>query len=74
MIKSYYYQFINFIQEMNTGWFITIWLMLVVAILLSIMTFFKENSKANKKFVKVSMLILALLLFALLVWLTYIRK
>lgn len=74
MFKSYYYQFINFIQEMSKGWFVAIWLVLLAAILLCVMTFFKENSKANKKFVKVSMMILAVLLFALLVWLTYIRK
>lgn len=59
---------------MSKGWFIGIWLVLLAAILLCVMTFFKENSKANKKFVKVSMMILAVLLFALLVWLTYIRK
>lgn len=74
MFKSYYYQFVNFIQEMHNGWFVTIWLVLVVGILLSIMVFFKENSKANKKIVKASMIILAIILFALLVWLTYIRK
>lgn len=74
MLKSYYYQFVNFIQEMNATWFVLIWLGLVVAILLSIMTFFRENSKENKKFVKGSMIILTILLFALLVWLTYIRK
>ena len=74
MLKSYYYQFINFIQEMSQSWFVAIWLVLLAAILLCVMTFFKENSKANKKFVKVSMMILAVLLFALLVWLTYIRK
>lgn len=74
MLKSYYYQFVNFIQEMSSAWFVLIWLGLVVAILLSVMTFFKENSKENKKFVKGSMIILAILLFALLVWLTYIRK
>lgn len=74
MLKSYYYQFVNFIQEMSSTWFVLIWLGLVVAILLSVMTFFKENSKENKKFVKGSMIILAILLFALLVWLTYIRK
>ena len=59
---------------MSSAWFVLIWLGLVVAILLSVMTFFKENSKENKKFVKGSMIILAILLFALLVWLTYIRK
>ena len=74
MLKSYYYQFVNFIQEMSSTWFILIWLGLVVAILLSVMTFFKENGNENKKFVKGSMIILAILLFALLVWLTYIRK
>lgn len=74
MFKSYYYQIVNFIQEMNPTWFIMIWLGLVVVILLSVMTFFKENSKENKKFVKASMLILAILLFTLLVWLTYVRK
>ena len=73
-MKSIYYQFVNFIQELNGLWFMTIWLLLLATILILIVRFFKIYDGTQKKFEKVSLLILAILLIAVLVFLTYIRK
>ena len=73
-MKSIYYQFVNFIQELNGLWFMAIWILLFAAILLLIVKFFKIYDGTQKKFEKVSLLILAALLIAVLVFLTYIRK
>ena len=73
-MKSLYYQFVNFIQTMNPVWFITIWLGLFAVILVLVMKFFKIYNGTQKKIEKVSLIIVAILLFAVLIYLTYIRK
>lgn len=73
-MKSIYYQFVNFIQELNGLWFMAIWILLFAAILLIVVKFFKIYDGSQKKFEKVSLLIIAIMLIALLVFLTYIRK
>ena len=73
-MKSLYYQFVNFIQEMNALWFTIIWLLLFASILILIVNFFKIYDGSQKKFEKLSLLVLAILLIAVLVFLTYIRK
>ena len=73
-MKSYYYQFINFIQEMQIGWYLTIWFVLFLAILSATIRFFKIYNGTQKKFEKISLIILAIVLFALLIFYTYIRK
>ncbi len=72
-MKSIYYQFVNFIQTMNTLVFATIWLALVAWILVLIMKFFKKYNGEQKKFEKVSLIVLAIILFALVAYLTYLR-
>ncbi len=73
-MKSIYYQFVNFIQELNALWFMAIWILLFAAILLLIVKFFKIYDGTQKKFEKVSLIIIAILLIAVLVFLTYIRR
>ncbi len=73
-MKSYYYQFINFIQEMPIGWYLTIWFVLFLAIMSATMRFFKVYNGTQKNFEKVSLIILAILLVAILIFYTYIRK
>ena len=73
-MKSIYYQFVNFIQTMDQLWFITIWMAAFAVILVLVMKFFKIYNGTQKKFEKLSLLIVALLLFAALVFLTYLRK
>ena len=74
MIKSLYFQFVNFIQEMHTGWFLVICGALFIGVLLSVMKFFKSYNGEQKRFEKISLIIIAILLFAVLVYLSYIRK
>ena len=73
MLKSFYYQFINFIQEMPLGWFVAIWVATLAVMLLSTLKFFKKYNGTQKNFEKVSLMIIAILLFALLVYITYVR-
>lgn len=73
-MESLYYQFVNFIQDLNNLVFVTIWLLLVAIILVLIVKFFKIYNGTQKSFEKLSYIILAILLFAVLVFLTYIRN
>ncbi|MBR4998930.1 MAG: hypothetical protein IKY10_03525 [Clostridia bacterium] len=73
-MKSLYYQFVNYIQTMDQLWFVTIWMAMFAVILVLIMKFFKIYNGTQKKFEKLSYLVVALLLFALLVFLTSLRK
>lgn len=74
MLKSFYNQFINFMQEMHTAWFVTIWVTLLIGMLLCIMRFFKLYDGTQKKFEKIGLMVLAIILFAVLIFITYIRK
>lgn len=73
-MKNLYYQFVNYIQTMSQLWFVTIWLLMFALILVNVMKFFKIYNGTQKKFEKLSLLIIAILLFAALIFLTYIRK
>lgn len=73
-MKEIYYQFVNFIQSIKPIWFACIWLLLFACVLIYIVKFFKKYNGTQKKFEKLSLIVLAVLLFALLVFLTYIRK
>ena len=72
--KSGYYQFVTFLQELDTIWFVTIWLALFALALVCVIKFFKAYDGTQKEFVKVSMIVLAIILFACLVFFTYVRK
>ncbi len=72
-MKSAYYQVVNFFQSMQPLWFATIWFVLLACGLLCVMKFFKAHNGTQKTFEKISFLILAILLFAFLIFLTYIR-
>ena len=73
-MKSLYYQFVNFIQEMDGLWFGTIWLLGLALTLVLIMKFYKAHNGTQKSFEKISLLILAIILFAALIYITYLRK
>lgn len=73
-MKSLYYQFVNFVQTMHTGVFVTIWLILMALVLVNIMKFFKAYNGTQKKFEKMGTFTLALILFAIVVFFTYIRN
>ena len=72
-MKSLYYQFVNFIQTMEPIWFICICLALVGSSLICIMKFYKAYNGTQKKFEKLSLLILSVLSFAIVIYLTSIR-
>ena len=73
-METFYYQFVNFIQEMDGLWFITIWLAMAAVTLILIMKFFKAHNGTQKTFEKISLLILAIIIFAALIYITYLRK
>ena len=72
-MKSFYYQFVNFIQTMSPLWFTTIFLLMSALILVFIMKFFKIYNGTQKKFEKISYIIVAVLLLVVLIYLTYLR-
>lgn len=74
MLVNYYNRFVNFIQQMPTIWFVIIWFVLFAGIMLCIATLFKKYDTEKNKFKKVSMLIVAAILMAILIYLSYIRK
>ena len=71
---SVYYQFVNFIQGLSNLWFSTVVIILFAVTVISIVKFFKIYNGTQKSFEKLSLLFLALVLFAILIFLTYIRK
>lgn len=72
-MKSLYYQFVNYIQAMPTGWFLTICLALFSGVLLLTAKFYKIYNGTQKKFEKVSFILTAIILFIILIYLTHIR-
>ena len=73
MIRSFYYQFVNFIQEMDALWFLTIVVLLTLGVMLCTIKFLKRYNGTQKEFEKVSLIILAILLLAVLIYLVIIR-
>ena len=73
-MKSIYYQFVNFWQEMKPLWFGTIAMLLFAMTLIFVAKFFKKYDGTQKEFVKLSYLLLAVIFFAALVYLVSIRK
>lgn len=71
--KSGYFQFVSFIRDMPTIWFAILWAVLVSLTLVCIMKFFKKYDGTQKEFVKVSLIILAVIFFACLMFITYVR-
>lgn len=72
-MKDIYFKFVNFIQEMPTIWFTTIWLVLMALCFVLVVKFYKIYNGTQKSFEKISLLVLSLILFAILVYLTYVR-
>ena len=72
-IKSFYYQFINFIQTMPPLVFSTIVLLTFAFCLVLVMKFFKAHNGTQKRIEKPSCLIWAIILFSIILYLTSIR-
>ncbi len=73
-METIYYQFVNFIQEMDGLWFATLWIALVALTFILIVKFYKAHNGTQKTFEKISLLILAIIIFAVLIYITYLRK
>ena len=73
-MSEIYYQFVNFWQEMKPLWFGTIAMLLLALTLIFIAKFFKKYDGTQKEFVKLNYLLLAVIFFAILVYLISIRK
>jgi hypothetical protein len=73
-MKSLYYKFVNIIQTMDSLWFISLWLVAVAIELVIIMKFFKIYNGTQKKFEKLSLLIIAVAVLALIIFITSLRK
>ena len=73
-MKSIYYQFVNFIQSIPAIWFVCIWLLLFAGALILVVRFFKIYNGEQKKFEKISFIVLAVIILAILIYLTYLRK
>ena len=71
---SVYYQFVNFIQGLSNFWFSTIIIVVFAVSILSIVKFFKSHNGTQKNFEKLGSLFLGVVMFAVLLFLTYIRK
>ena len=73
-MKDLYYQFVNFIQEMPYIWYVTILFGLIAFTFILIVKFYKIYNGTQAKFEKLSWLIWALIFFAMIIYLTYIRN
>ncbi|MCQ2565053.1 MAG: hypothetical protein MJ152_04280, partial [Clostridia bacterium] len=61
MFKSFYNQFVNFIQGIPGVWFVIAWLLLISLAFICIVRFFKIYNGTQKNFEKVSLIIIAVL-------------
>ena len=73
-MKSLYYKFVNLIQTMDSLWFISLWLVAVAIELVIIMKFFKIYNGTQKKFEKLSLLVIAVVVLAVIIFVTSLRK
>lgn len=73
-MKELYYNVVNLIQEMPYIWFSVIWLITFAVILVLVMKFYKVYNGTQKNFEKLGLFITAIVLFAVLIFLTYVRK
>ena len=71
--KSGYFQLVSFVRDLPKFWYFTLWAVLVCLTLVCIMKFFKKYDGTQKEFVKVSLIILAVIFFACLMFITYVR-
>lgn len=72
-MRSIYYQFVNYIQELDAVWFASLILILFACALMCVVNFFKKYDGTQKKFEKLSKIVLALLILLVLIFLVNIR-
>ena len=73
-MKSVYYKIADYIQAMDPLIYATIWLGLFALAFILVVKFFKIYNGTQKKFEKLSYVVLALLVFVIIVFLTNVRK
>lgn len=73
-MKELYYNIVNLIQELSAIWFSTIWLVTFAIILVLVMKFYQVYNGTQKNFEKLGLFITAIVLFAVLIFLTYVRN
>lgn len=73
-MESMYFEFVNFWRDMKPLWFGTICLVLLALTFINIAKFFKKYDGTQKEFIKLNYIVLAVLFFAVLVYLVSIRK
>ncbi len=72
-MKSLYYQFVNFIHNLHSLVFWTIWVALLAVTFLLIVKFFNSYDEDKKRYKKISFLILSIILMLVLIFFTYLR-
>ena len=72
-MKEIYFNFVNLIQEMPKVWFAIIWLLTAAWMLKLLTKFYKLHDGTQKNIEKPGLLLLALVLFGVILFLTYIR-
>ncbi len=73
-MKSWYYQFVNFIQGLSNITYSMIWVAFLVVALVCLMKFFNSFDDEKKRYKKISFLIIAIVFIVLLIVFTYLRN
>lgn len=71
-MDSLYYQFVNYIQSIPPIWFMTIFIAGISGTFLLIVKFFKRYDGSQTRFEKLSLLILAMMLFGAVAYITHL--
>lgn len=72
-MKSIYYQIVNFIQSLDALIFTAIILILFACALMCVVKFFKAYNGTQKKFEKLSKIVIAVLILMVLIFLISVR-
>ena len=71
-MRSFYYQFVNWVQAIPPLWFMTIFIAGISGTFMLIIKFFKKYDGSQTKFEKLSFLILAIMLFSVVAYISYL--
>ena len=74
VFKSAYYQVVDWVQQLSALWYVTIWLCLLASVLFLVANFYKKYNGEQKKFEKIGLFILAIILIVFLVFISYARN
>ena len=73
-MDSLYYQFVNYIQSIPPIWFMTIFIVGISGTFLLIVKFFKRYDGSQTRFEKLSLFILAMMLFGAVAYITHLWR